>query len=410
MAQLKSWQIKIYRLLPSLFQNIAVSLSGWSKKRRELGGLFKERFPAYIEREYADRTSLERLQMVRLRALLEHAGSKVPYYRKLFAELNFDPQKVNAVSDIRKLPLLTKDTVQARYEEFKSDDHRQRGSFCQSSSGTLGHPFTAMIDHETLVHEKIWIYRHRQRFGYRPFNCWRGTLNGQPIIPIEHASPPYWRVNRPWKQILFSGYHLEERTVASYVEMLKKSGIRYMDGYPSILFVLARLINRAGLSVKLDGVFVGAEPIYESQRDEIERAFGCLVHDYYGLTEKSIGAGDCEAGRRLHLNVEDVVAEIVDYKSGVPVTSSGVEGSLVGTSLVNYSMPLIRYVTGDSTSFVEGDCSCGRGLQRIEQIYTKVEDIIVTSSGKWISPSILTYPFKQIRVYRGVSGSTNRSR
>lgn len=351
----------------------------------------------YVEREFATAAELESIQLQALRKLLIHSAKHVPYYRRLFNEYGFNPDKVDNAKALRDLPLLTKETVRENYEEFMSDDCPQRRSIEQTTSGTLGRPFTVLLDRHTIVHEKIWIHRHRQRFGYQPKEVWKGTLNGQPIIPINKKQSPFWRINHPFRQILFSGYHLSENTIGSYVTKLRSSKIRFMDGYPSILYILASLMNAAGLSAPLEGVFVGAEPLFPFQREAMEKAFQCEVHDYYGLTEKVVSAGDCRDKSGLHVNVEDCVAEIVDVVSGKTIEQVGMEGALVGTSLVNYTMPLVRYVTGDSSAWVANECACGRKLPRLKPIFTKVEDIIMTPSGKWISPSILTYPMKMSR-------------
>ncbi|MEM2914926.1 MAG: hypothetical protein QXH91_05970, partial [Candidatus Bathyarchaeia archaeon] len=76
---------------------------------------------------------------------------------------------------------------------------------------------------------------------------------------------------------------------------------------------------------------------------------------------------------------------------------SGKMGWLVGTSLHNFGMPMIRYLTNDLSSFKNSKCKCGRTLPLMETITTKQEDIILTPDGRRISPSVLTHPFKPMR-------------
>ncbi|MGH7271443.1 MAG: glycosyltransferase, partial [Polyangiaceae bacterium] len=58
----------------------------------------------WLAREERDKSQLESL-----RALLEHAGRSVPYWRDLFRRVGFDARQVRSVSDLEALPLLTKD-------------------------------------------------------------------------------------------------------------------------------------------------------------------------------------------------------------------------------------------------------------------------------------------------------------
>jgi phenylacetate-CoA ligase len=69
-------------------------------------------------------------------------------------------------------------------------------------------------------------------------------------------------------------------------------------------------------------------------------------------------------------------------------------GVLTGTTLWNRGMPLIRYETGDISALQREACPCGRGLIRLADVSTKAEDILLTPEGRYISPSVLTHPFK----------------
>ncbi len=88
------------------------------------------------------------------------------------------------------------------------------------------------------------------------------------------------------------------------------------------------------------------------------------------------------------------VSEIVDDQ-GDPV-AAGTPGRLVGTSLHNRAMPLIRYVTNDRTAIRPGRCACGRALEVMDDITTKAEDTLTLRDGRLISPSVLTHPFKPL--------------
>jgi phenylacetate-CoA ligase len=126
----------------------------------------------------------------------------------------------------------------------------------------------------------------------------------------------------------------------------------------------------------------------------IEEAFQCQLFDFYGLAERVAFAGECEYHDGLHLSEEFGFVEIVDDNGRrVP---DGTRGFVVGTSLHNRAMPMIRYRTSDVSSIRSTKCSCGRMLRLLEPITTKAEDIVVTPDGRFISPSVLTHPFKPL--------------
>jgi phenylacetate-CoA ligase len=92
------------------------------------------------------------------------------------------------------------------------------------------------------------------------------------------------------------------------------------------------------------------------------------------------------------LNAEFGITEILD-PDHEPI-APGHEGHLVGTSLHNYAMPLLRYVTNDISAVRPRLCSCGRSSPLMDDVATKAEDIITLPDGRLMSPSVLTHPFK----------------
>ena len=49
---------------------------------------------------------------------------------------------------------------------------------------------------------------------------------------------------------------------------------------------------------------------------------------------------------------------------------------MVGTTLHNLGMPLIRYLTNDRTARKTQACACGRPLPLMEDVTTKAEDLL----------------------------------
>ncbi len=149
------------------------------------------------------------------------------------------------------------------------------------------------------------------------------------------------------------------------------------------------------MSLPLKGVLTSSETLFSFQKEEIERAFRCKIFDFYGLAERVIFATECSAHEGKHLNFEYGVTEFVDEK-GYPV-AAGKSGQMVGTSLHNMGMPMIRYATSDRSFLKKEKCPCGRTLPLMDAVTTKEEDIILTPDGRWISPSVLTHPFKPLK-------------
>src|SRR5262249_12745589 len=88
-------------------------------------------------------------QRERLRALLEHAGRRVPFYRSAFAEAGLDPAHLRDGETIRalqSLPVLTKEILRTRGAELMSDDAGSRGATRNATGGSTGEPLTFYQD------------------------------------------------------------------------------------------------------------------------------------------------------------------------------------------------------------------------------------------------------------------------
>ena len=146
------------------------------------------------------------------------------------------------------------------------------------------------------------------------------------------------------KQLYMSSYHLKPSTIGYYVDELRRCRVRYVLGYSSALYELARGIEKQNLSPpKLDIVMTNAETLYKFQRETISSAFGCPVIESYGMAEMAASASEC-SNQRLH---EWPDAGYIERPRESP------EGSFkfICTGLVNDDMPLIRYEVGDSGRF-----------------------------------------------------------
>lgn len=383
----------IYQKTPYFWGNVFGIIGGLRKYFEEKHySEFKNRLNQLLRSQWLSLGELEDIQLWKLKMLTNHAYHNVPYYHKKFDEIGFHPDDIREIDDIKKIPILTKDEIKRNYNDFIARNWDKANVIHQSTSGTTGSPLTITMDKSTLIWEKVWIQRHRIWGGYN-LSDWRGSLGGHKIVPVDQKTPPFWRYNLIGRQILFSTYHMTPYNLCHYVEKMRKSRITIIDGYPSTIYIFAKYLISRDIQLPMKAVFTGAEPLYEYQRDVIEDRLCCRIFDHYGLTEKVVSAGECEMHDGRHVTMEGTLVEIIPHSHE---SNKDNYGEIIGTSLVNYAMPLIRYRTGDMSAFIEGVCKCGRKLQRIKPIETKMEDIITTPDGRYISASNLTFPFKPL--------------
>src|SRR5690606_24049033 len=125
------------------------------------------------------------------------------------------------------------------------------------------------------------------------------------------------------------------------------------------------------------------------QRERIEAAFNTRVYSWYGHSERVVLAGECESSSSYHHFPDYGILEIIDDQ-GRLCTKEGERGEIVGTGLLNYCMPLIRYRTGDYATRLESYCACERHWNRFCDVEGhRKQEMIVTRNGGRVSLAAL---------------------
>jgi phenylacetate-CoA ligase len=391
----------VYRLAPVWGQNLMLTGFGALLERERYGGRYAQYQELFAKTEWLSRTELEAYQDERIRAVVSHAFATVPYYRRLFDAHRLTPRDIRGRDDLAKIPLLTKTDIRENFDALRSTAVPKKDFRTGHTSGTTGTPLTVGYDRDTTWATYAVFDRH-----YRWAGCRMGrggeriaVARGNVIVPLEQSAPPFWRHNRTQNQLLLSSFHMSRANLPAYFAELRRYRPVVVDGYPSTLYVLARYLQGIGDTFPVRAVVSSSETLYDFQRELIEERFACRVFDYYALAERAAFSGECDRHEGHHIAMDYGAAEVVDGDDQ-PVPR-GTPGRLVGTTLHNMAMPLIRYVTSDVTALREAACTCGRGLELMEDVTTKAEDILTLPDGRLISPSVLTHPFKPLDCIEG---------
>jgi phenylacetate-CoA ligase len=379
-----------YERSPIPVQDFMTTLYGYLLKRRKYGEHFREYFRLLRESQWYDEERLKEIQNDKLRVLVRHAYDTVPYYRRLFDRVGLNPSHIQTTEDLTKVPILEKETVRTSWKEFISKSYPRAKTVVCHTSGTTGKPITVFVSQNCFEREHAFRWIH-----YSWANVFRGapaaTIAGHPVVPIAQKGPPFWRLNRAENQMIFSSQHISRHSLPHYAEALYRFHPEMIHGYPSSIFLIARYLVESGFpAIRPRAVFTASETLLDSQREMIERAFGCKVFNWYGNTELVAHATECENGG-MHVQILHSVFEMVD-RDGWPVRE-GSEAIILGTGLENFAMPLIRYRVGDIACPASGRCHCGRGYPLVERIFGRVEDYVVTPEGRYVGR--LDHVFKQ---------------
>ncbi|HUO35371.1 MAG TPA: hypothetical protein VMU43_10305 [Candidatus Acidoferrum sp.] len=360
-----------------------------------------------------NREQMEAHQLQAVRQVVEHARTTVPFYA------DYPPIRLRSLQDLSHYPVLKRETVRANADEFSSTQHRSPDLIRVGTTGTTGASLSVVYPES--VARKNWAF-HMRRWawaGVEPRTP-RLTLFGSRVVPPERQEPPFWTHNAAENQALLSIFHLSDAHAPHYLRFLSEHSGMVLEGFPSVLAILAEYALSADERIPMRAIFTDGEPLYPFLRDSIERAFGAHVFDLYGNTELCGLIHECEAGK-MHAAPDYAYLEILN-EAGEPV-QGGSEGYLVWTGFVNTAMPLIRYQIGDRGCWdLSGPCPCGRAFPLVVATITRDSDNLRCPDGRIFSPRALNQSLKgaaslrfcQILherpghvVIRGVSGGPN---
>ena len=247
-------------------------------------------------------------------------------------------RRVGADTPLERWPLLEPAAVRERPGDFM----RRAGWVIPSSTGgTTGIPLPLARSPRSVAFEQAALDHLLAAHGIEPRLARVAVLRGDDVKALADRTPPFWVPALRGRRRIFSSNHLSRETVAEFVAALREYRPDYWWVYPTTLESLLRLTREAGLHVSVPLIFSSSEVMSPWCREAARATFGAEILDYYGQAERvalAQGAGD---GRYFF---------VPGYAHVELVSRSESDGGLyeiVGTSLWNEAMPLVRYRTGD---------------------------------------------------------------
>jgi phenylacetate-CoA ligase len=313
------------------------------------------------ESQHWDESRLVEFQLTKLRRLLKHCAENVPYYRRMFRQIGFDPEGLRDISELRALPLLDKETVRANVKDLLAENIPARRRIYYTTGGTSGTPLGIYNLRHTAGRELAFILTQWARVGFR-YGDRRAILRGAPVKDRRH-----WRYEVSERAYVFSNFHMTPDNVAEYARVMRRNRLTALHSYPSAVVDFARHLKDMRIEApQFASVLASSETLYPGQREFIESFFGARLFSWYGHTENLILAGECEVSNCYHIFPEYGVAEVVKEDKSAAESEDEI-GELVGTTLDNFVMPLVRYRTGDYAQIGPAHCACGRNYKLIKE-------------------------------------------
>ncbi|HET6814169.1 MAG TPA: AMP-binding protein, partial [Actinomycetota bacterium] len=280
-------------------------------------------------REQGPRAQLAAHQQQRLEAVVRHAASHSPFYRRWFAEtgtLGEEPVQ------LQRLPVLDKALLMEHFDELVCDPRLRRDQLLDWAG--------------RLTWDRLYLDRYRVLltsgssgrrglFVYDPAG-WRSIIAQQvhssiwpglaPSLPRQRlaflggAGPSH--ITRQGAATVSIGLHRVLALPATLplprlVEALNRFQPTYLNVYPSVAMWLADEQHAGRLRLSLRILVTVGELRTPAMTQRLTDAFGVRPFDVYGCTEGLFGS-ECEHHQGIHLFEDTTLVENID-PDGQPV-------------------------------------------------------------------------------------------
>ncbi len=287
-------------------------------------------------------------------------------------------QRVGSPERVEDWPILDKELVRDNPTDFVRP---RRLTLSASTSGTTGVPLRLRRSVQSVSVEQAAIDHVLSLVGVQATSGRLAILRADTVAPSGDGQQRFWRDINGGRRRLFSAKDLSSSTVARFAEGLSEYRPDCLLAYPSSLEALCLLLMERELQLQIPATLTSSEMLPPGTRSLAEHVLATQVVDLYGQAERVALAYSLHEGQYVvfpgYGHVELVLTEKGD---GFDLYE------IIGTSLWNLAMPLVRYRTGDIAVLPSNLSSVALdeirfGVSPFSEIFGRETDYLVAPNG-----------------------------
>lgn len=327
----------------------------------------------------SDPEEIRILQKEKLRLLIRHSYSNIPWYRRKMNEAGINPEDIIDLKSIINLPVLTRNDIRDFSDQMKWQQYTGK-ILHSSSSGTTGIPIKYSQDVNAF---SAGIAAGHTLMG---LSGWKPGMRNVHIWGNMDSIKQWKKLSSQIKQILYKRKNIASPLINNPEQILPvvKKIIKFkpyvIDGYTNSIYELANYLkaNRIRLNdVKM--VFTTGENLEEFHKKLIEEIIA-PVSDIYGCGEINGIACRPAGDARYYIFDPHVLVETLQEKDSLMK-------EILITDLDNFYMPFIRYKVGDIIDTIKPASKENIiPFSYFTRIYGRTADHIVLPDGKKLFP------------------------
>jgi phenylacetate-CoA ligase len=313
-----------------------------------------------------------------LKNVVNNAIRHIPFYKN-----NYTTPVLSMEDFSRRIGFIDKATVMNNWKSFLRSGFPKNKVIMTTTGGTSGKPLKLILPKNRYIFELATMHSLWQHIG------WHGQTRA--VIRNHHLrTGQAFKINPVQKEVIFDGFRTTPAYYYQIYNTIKKYNIKYIHAYPSSAYQFANFLYNEKLNIDIAGFLCGSEGFLPEQQALIQQVLGLRVYHWYGHSEKLVLGGYCKDSNLIHIEPTYGYCELID-EHGQAINTVGQIGEIVGTTLHNPYMPLIRYRTGDFAEYAGDYCPhCKRRLLLLKNICGHREkNKIYKKDGSYITTTAL---------------------
>jgi phenylacetate-CoA ligase len=304
----------------------------------------------------------------KLEAAVNHAYKYAPAVKNLLDGCGISPEKIQTVSDLEKLPVTRKTDL----IEMQKSDLPYGGILAVPPENVERIFISPGPVYEMQSPEIKWFSKSFWAAGFRKGDIVINTFT-------YHMSPAGILFHEGIRDCGATVVVAGTGNTDLQIQIMKDLKVTGFVGTPSFLMTVIKAAEEKGYNFRNDfsvkkSWFTG-EPLSPTIRQTLENDYGISTSQAYAVTEPGGAiAYECKEKSGMHY-MDDYVIEIVDPETGKQL-GPGEIGEIVVTPIHSPDWGLIRFGTGDLSSYIIESCPCGRTSNRITGIIGRTTDAV----------------------------------
>ena len=300
---------------------------------------------------------------------VNHAYRHAPAVREIFDKAGVSPNQIQTMKDLEKLPVIRKTDLIRMQKE-----NPPYGGLLTIPEEDVERVFLSPGPvYEPIQHSGIkWFAKAFWAAGFRKGDVVVNTFT-------YHLSPAGILFHEALKDCGATAIPMGTGNTEIQIQTMYDLKVTGFVGTPTFLMTIIKRAEEMDYSFRRDfslrrAWFTG-EMLPASLRKTFEEDYGINTSQAYAVTEPGGAiAYECNQKSSMHF-MDDYVLEIVDPETEKQLKPDEV-GEIVVTPIHNKTWGLIRFGTGDLSSYTTRPCPCGRTAHMLTGIVGRAGDAV----------------------------------